>query len=98
MLNFLTDKYGKEVAKQLMPTVETTYLNSDEYEFTDNFRIARTINPDEVKAYENALEDGGDGFYDTSIIVWVKQAPYGPGEYDHDYKPEVYLFGFNYGH
>ena len=88
MFDSLVKRYGREVAVALMLVIDNTYnRNDDSYEFADNLRIAKASVPEEVKAYEEAYDNGCCGFYDT--VVMVENA---------DERSEAYLLGFNYGH
>lgn len=48
----------------------------------DNWRVARKDNPEEVRAYETARDDGCCGFYDTEVLV----------------DGVIFMIGCNYGH
>jgi len=85
----LEEKYGKEAADHIQMVVDATYNNYEEYDCADNFRIARASDPEEVKAYQDAYDEGCCGFYDTVIMVQHES---------NNFLSEAFLFGFNYGH
>jgi len=87
MRETLEKKCVKEAVTQIMSVVNSTYMNSEEYENADNFRIARASDPEEIKAYELAFLDGCCGFYDTLVMVEGRHGGV-----------EAFLLGFNYGH
>lgn len=80
--------YGLEEARWLLATIEAWWEvndpEGDYYEFTDNFRIARSDRPEELRAYEDAMYDGCCGSVDATF----GPSPGGFG----------YLWGFNHGH
>lgn len=79
-------KYGwtkAEIRTAWMHLVEINH-DEDNYENTDNLRMARKSNEQEVAEYREAAEKGCCGLYDEELVVE------GTGE--------TILFGFNYGH
>lgn len=62
--------------------LETTYNNFQEYENTDNLRLARANVESEVAAYKAAQADGCCGSYDETIEV----------------DGVTIMIGFNFGH
>jgi len=69
----------------------TTYYNyecfdEERYDFADNMRYARAGIPEEVEAYEAAVNRGCCGSYDDLIFA------------QRDGGSHAVMFGFNYGH
>lgn len=78
--------YSQNEIDEIYIEFNSTYDNYDKFEYTNNLRIARAGNTDDVRQYKRQLKHGCCGQYDTMLII----------ETNNDI--EIILFGFNYGH
>ena len=79
--------YTRAQIEAVLNRAETTYFDSDAYEYADNVRIARQDNEEECLLFSELEENGCCGCYDEEIQVT-----------EPDGSTSTILFGFNYGH
>lgn len=78
-------RFGTAEEDYVRSQLEAFWLNPDnDFEYTDNFRLARKGDADDEAAYEETRRGGCCGYHDIEI------GP-SPGGY-------TYLYGFNFGH
>ena len=79
----LPNRYGAKFDPWPEDVVEHLLQLTEEKECSDNFRIARLWDSDELEAYAKAQRKGCCGYFDAPFVG----------------KDEMtYLIGFNYGH
>lgn len=74
--------YGEQI-DVWVASVFADWEQSDEYEYMDNYRVARVDDGDAQRRYEEARDSGCCGSHDVDLT--------GPDGH-------VYSLGFNYGH
>ncbi len=82
-------RYGwtKAQIRIVCKRVEEINHDEDNFDNTDNLRIARKSNEKEVAEYKEVADDGCCGAHDEELEVEAGGN-----------KKEIILFGFNYGH
>lgn len=78
--------YSQIEIDEIYTEFSLTYDNYNKFEYTDNLRIAKAGNKDEVEQYKKQVKSECCGQYDTMLIIEVNN------------DTEIILFGFNYGH
>lgn len=88
--NLLKRGWTPEEAEAARANLAPTFYkdgNGGEYEYTDNLRLARLANPDEMALFAQISKQGCCGFYDEELLVVLP-----------DGRESRVIVGFNYGH
>jgi hypothetical protein len=83
----ILEKVHPDVRRSLALQLELTYLNHEQYEYSDNLCIAEVGNAEQVELFKQSARRGCCGRHDE--VFW---------HHSKDGTILGYLIGFNYGH